>query len=747
MRARDTALQTITRHLAVAVIAVMLRTLLRLSAALILAGLFAGAPAATAQDAPPATAAATQPAVQQFLDPLADPAVRDWLAQQQAIAGRTTSTPGPTAADPSGAAASPSRDLTMRLEAIRRHVAALAAALPALPGEFRRAGAPLYLDLQERGLLELLLLALGFAALGFGAEWLFRRATAGVRERISAAHPGTVGERLRLIGLRLADGLGLVTVFALGSIGAFLALEWPVLLREIVLGYLVAFVALRLALVIGRVLLAPGSRRSGEEERFRIVPMADEPARFWYIRLGLFVGWFAFGWVTVGLLSALGFTMTMRQLVAYALGLGLLALGIEIAWRRPRAAAEGTSEPGRSRRAGSASAWLLSAYFVALWLFWVVSAAGLFWLGVVAVVLPVLIRATQRALNHILRPAGESGSSGTPGALAVGLERGLRAALIIGAALLLARGFRVDLGALTVGDTVVTRLVRGGINAVIILLLADVAWHITRALIDRTLAAAQATGQADSEDARRRARLRTLLPILRNVLFIILLVMAVLMALSSLGVEIGPLVAGAGVVGVAIGFGAQTVVKDIISGMFFLLDDAFRIGEYVQSGSYKGTVESFSLRSVKLRHQRGPLFTVPFGELGAIQNMSRDWVIDKLSIGVTYDTDLDRVKKLVKEIGKELMQDPELAPHILDTLKMQGVEQFGDYAIQIRLKLMTKPGEQFVIRRRAFALIKKAFDVNGIKFAFPTVQVAGGEPSAAAIAQQGLELVKTPPAA
>ena len=102
------------------------------------------------------------------------------------------------------------------------------------------------------------------------------------------------------------------------------------------------------------------------------------------------------------------------------------------------------------------------------------------------------------------------------------------------------------------------------------------------------------------------------------------------MALSALGVEIGPLIAGAGVVGVAIGFGAQTLVKDIIAGMFYLLDDAFRVGEYIQSGNYKGTVESFSLRSVKLRHHRGPLYTVPFGVLGAVQNMSRDWVIDKI---------------------------------------------------------------------------------------------------------------------
>jgi small-conductance mechanosensitive channel len=211
------------------------------------------------------------------------------------------------------------------------------------------------------------------------------------------------------------------------------------------------------------------------------------------------------------------------------------------------------------------------------------------------------------------------------------------------------------------------------------------------------------------------------------------------MVLSSMGVEIGPLIAGAGVVGVAVGFGAQTLVKDIISGVFYLLDDAFRVGEYIQSGSYKGVVESFSLRSVKLRHHRGPLYTVPFGELGAIQNMSRDWVIDKLSINVTFDTDLDKAKKLIKQIGKDLAADPEFGPNLIEPLKMQGVEQFGDFAIQIRMKMMTKPGQQFTIRRRAYAMIKKAFDANGIRIAVPTVQVAGGGEAAAAAARQALQ--------
>ena len=277
-----------------------------------------------------------------------------------------------------------------------------------------------------------------------------------------------------------------------------------------------------------------------------------------------------------------------------------------------------------------------------------------------------------------------------------------------------------------------TRLIRGALSAVVIILVADFLWRLVRALIDRKLSDAVAADNLEVGEARRRARLRTLLPILRNVLMVVVIAVAAMMCLSALGVEIGPLIAGAGVVGVAVGFGAQTVVKDVISGVFYLLDDAFRIGEYIQSGSYKGTVESFSLRSVKLRHHRGPLYTVPFGELGAVQNMSRDWVIDKMQIGITYDSDLDKAKKLIKQIGKDLAADPEFGPKIIEPLKMQGVEEFTEYAIQIRLKMMTRPGEQFPIRRKALAMIKRAFDANGIEFAVPTIHVAPGEEEAAA---------------
>jgi small-conductance mechanosensitive channel len=219
------------------------------------------------------------------------------------------------------------------------------------------------------------------------------------------------------------------------------------------------------------------------------------------------------------------------------------------------------------------------------------------------------------------------------------------------------------------------------------------------------------------------------------------------MALSALGIQVGALLAGAGVIGIAVGFGAQTLVRDMFSKFFYLLDDAFRVGEYIESGNYKGTVEQLGARSVRLRHHRGPIFTIPYGQLGAVKNSSRDWVIDKMTIGVTYDTDLDKAKKLIKKIGQELAQDPEFASKILEPLKMQGVEEFGDFAIQIRIKMKTRPNEQFSIRRRAYAMIKKAFAENGIHFAYPTVQVAGGgtpDASAVAAVRQGLELKKAP---
>ncbi|MBZ6078535.1 mechanosensitive ion channel family protein [Microvirga puerhi] len=687
---------------------------------------------APASEPPPAQ-------VQQLLQLLQDPAVRTWIDKQQSA--RTQLQPDEAASPPA------SEMMTERIAGLREHLVALAQAAPRLPEELRQGLARLIAELQGRSLYEILVLIAAFLILGAGIEWLFEKVTAGFRERFLALPRNTPTERLRAVALRLAFSLSEVTIFALGSIGAFLAFDWPPILKEVVIACLIAGVALRLALVGGQFLLAPHSESATEVAHFRLVPTTDEAAVFWYRRLALFVGWFAIGWATIDVLRALDVSQASRALVAYGLGLGLLMIAINVVWTHPHSSAA-TIPPEQSNRHISKSvvASLLSVCFVLLWGLWVAGLMRLFWLGVVAILLPLTIRITERASQHIFRTGNEVPPSNEPkNLMAVYLDRGLRALLITGAALFLAHVWQIDLVAMTNQDTLLNRLLRGLLSSVVILLVADLIWQVTKTFIDRRLAQISAIASPGSEEALRQARLRTLLPIFRSIILVVLVVVAALMALAALGVEIGPLIAGAGIVGVAVGFGSQTLVRDVISGVFYLLDDAFRVGEYIQSGNYKGTVESLGFRSVKLRHHRGPIYTVPYGQLGAVENMSRDWVIDKMAINVTYDTDLAKAKQVIKKIGRELAEDPEFSPYILEPLKMQGVEQFGDFAIQIRLKMMTRPGQQFAIRRRANMLIKKAFDDNGIRFAFPTVQVAGREDEVPAAAQEGLKLLKQAP--
>jgi small-conductance mechanosensitive channel len=202
------------------------------------------------------------------------------------------------------------------------------------------------------------------------------------------------------------------------------------------------------------------------------------------------------------------------------------------------------------------------------------------------------------------------------------------------------------------------------------------------------------------------------------------LVIVVLTVLSSLGVNIAPLLAGAGVVGIAIGFGAQTLVRDIVSGIFFLLDDAFRVGEYIEEGHLRGTVEGMSLRSLRVRHHRGAVHTIPFGELKSLTNYSRDWIILKLEFRVPFDVDLGLVKKLVKQVSAELLENPDYGSHFIEPLKFQGVRRMEEFNMVIGVKFMTKPsGAQWMVRRDAYQRLRDEFARHGIDFAQRNVKV------------------------
>ncbi len=246
-----------------------------------------------------------------------------------------------------------------------------------------------------------------------------------------------------------------------------------------------------------------------------------------------------------------------------------------------------------------------------------------------------------------------------------------------------------------------------------------------------------ATGPAD-EDAMPEdhvpSRLATVLPVLRGVVLTTVFGLTGLVLLSRLGVDIGPLLAGFGILGLAISFGSQALVRDIVSGFFFMLEDAFRVGEYVDNGRLKGTVEKISLRSMQLRHQSGQIHTVPFGQVQSLTNASRDWATLKFNVRLDHSADIEKARKTIKKVGLALLEDPECGPHFIAPLKMQGIADITDSAIVIRLKFTAKPNQASMLQREALKRVYRGLNEAEVPFASNAVTVREGSGKGAAAA-------------
>lgn len=228
-------------------------------------------------------------------------------------------------------------------------------------------------------------------------------------------------------------------------------------------------------------------------------------------------------------------------------------------------------------------------------------------------------------------------------------------------------------------------------------------------------------------EAHIPSRLATVLPVLRGVVLGAVAGLITLVVLSRLGVDIGPLLAGFGILGLAISFGSQALVRDIVSGFFFMIEDAFRVGEYVDTGRLKGTVEKISLRSVQLRHQSGQVHTVPFGQIPSLTNASRDWATVKFNVRLDHSADIEKARKTIKKVGLALLEDPEFAPHFIAQLKMQGVADITDSAVVIRLKFTAKPAHASTLQRECLKRVYRGLNEAGVPFASNAVTVRGGE--------------------
>jgi small-conductance mechanosensitive channel len=618
----------------------------------------------------------------------------------------------------------------------------------------------------ERGTKSVIRVIVSVAAVLAGAlliEWLFVLYTAAARRRIESSAPaGWIAKIGSLSSRALLDFASIVIFVVAAVILFFIFLDRTAGQRVLLAAYMAGLAIFQGVYLVLRFFLAPRT------PALRFLPFGDETALYLHYRLTALAFVICFGNVTKGVMGLAGVSeLTQLQ---FSTLYGLIAAGI-IIWmilQKRKAAAAAISEdlPESSLRYRLAQKWHHFAVFAVLLLLAAAIGAGILGTASNQAILTLLMVPLYFMLDWILRlmleaafgiverpeeeeavaaqaapvatedtveaeaapvTAGEAATDEPAPLQRLDIDRmkgPLRGALRLALAVLLFI-WTLDIWnvALPIGEEVVETT----IEILVVVLICYVAWGLINAAIMRRMRLEMPEGEEDDEKEEGGAggsRVATLLLLLRKFMLVVIIVMAGLIVLSAMGVNIGPLIAGAGVFGLAIGFGAQTLVRDIISGVFFLMDDAFRVGDYLEVAGAKGMVEHISLRSIRLRSPRGPVNFIPFGDMKMVTNLSRDYVIMKLDFRVRYDADVEKIRKIIKKkVYNPITENPELGPKLLEQIKSQGVRELDDSAMIMRVKYKTRPGDQFVVRKEVYRLMQEAFREEGIEFAHRNVTV------------------------
>ena len=569
------------------------------------------------------------------------------------------------------------------------------------------------------------------ALAGLVAAPLIGSAARALFDRRRVVEPG-LGPRLRAAFIKFLIAASGVTVFAFLFCAALMAMSMgrPII-GETADRLVWAALQWRLSIVLLSIVLSP------HRSDLRLLAIDDVDARICSRWFSVYLTVAPFNFFVVWLIERLGFGQEAVFGAALTLGLAITGYKVVMFWvtRRPIArailAATG-GEPGPIRRVVAASwHWVFIALSVGIFV-----AAGIeFALGkgawvarastVTQGIVVALAVVGQASHNLIARLCVCD---------ATDIRRTLRRARLHRALSRLADAFLWILGAAWLGETwgvnlvdpapgsIERMFVRPALEAAATVVAAWILWTALSAVIDEKMPPPAAPGDED-ELPGSASRLDTLLPLVRNTLLIGLAVIAVIGALATLGLNIGPLLAGLGVVGIAIGFGAQSLVRDVISGIFFLMEDAFRVGEYIDTGRLRGTVEGMSLRSVRLRHQNGQVHTIPFGQVQSVTNYSRDWSVVKFNLHLEPTADIETVRKTIKRVGEELLEDPEVGGQFIQPLKMQGVVDVLQTALIVRCKFTATPSRPTYLQRQALRRLIDAFAEVQIRFAAPNVTV------------------------
>jgi len=257
------------------------------------------------------------------------------------------------------------------------------------------------------------------------------------------------------------------------------------------------------------------------------------------------------------------------------------------------------------------------------------------------------------------------------------------------------------------------------LNIFIILLIGFVGWKTLSTLIKKKLDSLE-----NSKDEAQTQRINTLFRILKNFVSIAFLIVIIMLVLSELGIEIGPLIAAAGVVGLAVGFGAQTLVKDIITGLFIILEGQITIGDIVEVAGHSGRVEAITIRTVRLRDVNGHLHVIPFSEVTTVKNITQDQDYHSFEIGVSYNEDVDHVIETIEKVGSDLQKDKDFKSKINGEIEVFGLDKFEDSSIIIKGRIPTVHKQQWIVRREFNRRVKLAFDKSGIEIPFPQTTIS-----------------------
>lgn len=576
---------------------------------------------------------------------------------------------------------------------------------------------------------------------GFFAAAIVRLVMRRIRSVQVTTDTVSLAQRIGLLTWNLLIDMAPIAALALASYGVLTFVDPRQVTRLVAVALINASVFSRLIVAASSFVFSPQSNS------LRLWSLTDESANYayqWTRRLTL-ISIYGFFLLQAGFL--LGLALPVYESLLRLLGFVILMLLLVLIAQNRRDVAQAiiddknadTDEPAAvsSLRRGFGQIWhlLLGAYLFLIYGVWalqVEDGASILTRGTVYTLATL---AVGRLLLHSLDRLFDRGLhlSSELRAQNPGLERRLnryfpvlrkvsKAVLLIGVVLVIGHAWGIDtIGWITEGSGRV--FVNAAVHILLVLGIAFFVWEFASGSIENYLAETRPDGSLRI----RSARTKTLLTVARNALLVVLTVVTALMVLSELGINIAPLLAGAGVVGLAIGFGAQRLVQDVINGAFILFQDLMSVGDVVKLGDKAGVVEALSIRTVRLRDLAGVVHTIPFSSIEAVSNLTREFSFHVFEIGIAYREDVDEVIALIKAVGEELQVDQEIGLLILEPLEVFGLDQFGDSAIVIKGRIKTQPIKQWQVGRAFNKLIKKRFDEHSVEIPFPHQTIYFGQ--------------------